>query len=352
MAGAAAKHVAAVIEECLQGFAQAHHARRHALVEDVEIQGDARFQLGLAEQLLHQDLRLDRAALRHQHDADVLGGFVAHILERGELLLLDELRNAFDELGLLHLIGNLVDDDLIGAARAFFALPACAHAEAAAPGSIGLLDGGGIIDDDAAGREVGTLDELEDGAVLHLWVLHQRDQRLTELAGIVRRNRCRHADGDAGSTVRQQIGKSARKNDRLAVFAVIGGAEIDGVFFDALKKRVGNLGEPAFGIAHRGGIIAVDIAEIALPFDQRITNGEVLRQTHERVIDRLIAMGMEFADDIADDAGAFLEARRRIKAQLAHCVQQAAVNGLQPIARIGKRARGDGGKRIGEVALG
>jgi len=32
-----------------------------------------------------------------------------------------------------------------------------------------------IVDDDAAGREVGTFDEFEDRAVLDLGILHQRD---------------------------------------------------------------------------------------------------------------------------------------------------------------------------------
>ena len=50
---------------------------------------------------------------------------------------------------------------------------------------------------------------------------------------------------------------------------------------------------PRFGVAHGGGIIAVDIAEIALPVDQRIALGEILREPHQRVIDRLIAVRMD-----------------------------------------------------------
>jgi len=36
--------------------------------------------------------------------------------------------------------------------------------------------------------------------------------------------------------------------------------------------------------------------------DQRHAHGEILRQTHQRVIDRLIAVGMVFTDDVADRA--------------------------------------------------
>jgi len=83
----------------------------------------------------HQDLRLDRAALGNQDDADIFGDSSRTSSSAVKFLLLDQLRDAFDELGLLHLIGNLVDDDLIGAARAFLAPPARAQPETAAPGA-------------------------------------------------------------------------------------------------------------------------------------------------------------------------------------------------------------------------
>ena len=99
------------------------------------------FEIGRAEQLLHQEFGLDRAALGHQHDADVFRGFVAHVVEQRQLLLLEQLGDALDQLRLLHLIGNFGDDDLIGAARAFFAFPARPHAKAAAAGLVGFGDG-------------------------------------------------------------------------------------------------------------------------------------------------------------------------------------------------------------------
>src|SRR5207248_11052321 len=93
------------------------------------------------------------------------------------------------------------------------------------------------------------------------------------------------------------------------------------------------------------------IAEIPLAFDERIANREILRQTNQRVINRLIAVRMEFADDIADHARAFLEAGLRIETELAHRMQQSAVNRLQRVARVRERALRDGGERVGEIAL-
>ena len=60
---------------------------------------------------------------------------------------------------------------------------------------------------------------------------------------------------------------------------------------------------------------------------------------------------MVFADDVAHDAGAFLEPRGRVKTEQPHGVQQAAMDRLQPVAGVGQRALGDGRQRIGEIAL-
>ena len=141
-------------------------------------------------------------------------------------------------------------------------------------------------------------------------IFDQRDEGGAELAQIVRRDRGRHADRDAARAIGQQIGEGRRQHHRLFVFAVIGGAEIDRVLVQPVEQRLRDFGQAAFGVAHGGGVIAVDIAEIALPVDQRIAHREILRQAHQRVIDRLIAMGMERAHHIADHLGGFLEARQ------------------------------------------
>ena len=62
-------------------------------------------------------------------------------------------------------------------------------------------------------------------------------------------------------------------------------------------------------------------------------------------------MRVELADYVADDAGAFLIARRGIEPQLLHRVQDAAMHRLQPIAHIRQRARHDRRQRVGEIAL-
>ena len=155
-----------------------------------------------------------------------------------------------------------------------------------------------------------------------------------------------------GRAVGQKIGESGGQDDGFFFLAVIGGAEIHRVFVQPFQQSLGDFGEAAFGVAHGGGVIAIDIAEIALAFDQGIAQREILGQAHQRLIDRKIAMGMIFADHVADDAGAFLETRRGIETQQPHGVHQAAMHRLEAVAHIRQGALGDGGERIGQIALG
>ena len=198
----------------------------------------------------------------------------------------------------------------------------------------------------------GPLTNLSRRAVLDIGIFDQRHQRAAKLAQIVRRDAGRHADGDAGGAIGQKIGKGGGQHHRLFVLAVIGGAEIHRIFVQAVEQRLRRFRQTAFGVAHGGGVIAIDIAEIALALDQGITQGEILGQAHQRLVNREVAMGMIFADDVAHDAGAFLETGSGIEAQQPHGMHQPAMHRLEPVAHIRQGALGDGGKGIGEIALG
>ncbi len=136
------------------------------------------------------------------------------------------------------------------------------------------------------------------------------DRRLDQLADIVRRDAGRHADRDPAGAIGQQIGEQAGEDLRLLLLAIIGRLVIDRAFVEPGHQPLGGPRQPRLGVAVGGGIIPVDIAEIALPVDQRIAQRPFLRQPHHRVIDRLVAMRMILADHVADDAGAFLVGRR------------------------------------------
>ena len=53
----------------------------------------------VAEERFHQELGIDRAALRLEDEADILGRFIAHIGEERQLLLGQEFGDLFDRAG-------------------------------------------------------------------------------------------------------------------------------------------------------------------------------------------------------------------------------------------------------------
>ena len=216
---------------------------------------------------------------------------------------------------------------------------------------IGGADRGFVLHQLAAGGKIRPAQMLQQRRRVGLGMGDEMHRRGTDFAGIMRRNGGRHAHRDAAGAIRQQVREGARQHHRLALLAIVGGAEIHRVLVDAAQQQLGDLGEARFGVAHRRRVIAVDIAEIALALDQRIARGEILGEPHQRLIDRGIAMRVELTHHVADHAGAFLEARARVQLQLVHGVDEPAMHRLQPVARIRERARHDGGERIGQVTF-
>ena len=179
----------------------------------------------------------------------------------------------------------------------------------------------------------------------------EMERRVAELGEIMRRNRGRHADRNALRAIGEQIRQGGGQDDRLLLVARIIVAEIDRVLVDAFEQKPRDIGHPRFGVAIGGGAIAIDIAEIALPVDERIARGKILGEAHKRVIDRLIAMRMERAHHIADDLRAFLESGAGIEPQNMHAIEDAPVHRLQPVAGVGQGPPHDGRERIGEITL-
>ena len=339
-----------MIEEGDQGLLQAHHPGRAAGVQDVQIDREPAFQVGELEQALHEHLGLDVAAFGLKHEAHVLGGLVTHIAQQRRLLGLDESRQLLDQIGLLDLIRDLGDHDLVGPAAGVLPRPAGPRSHPAASRLIGLHKRGVRLDDHPTGGKVRPLHMDHQVGDRSLWIVEQKQTGVDQFGGIVRRDGGRHPHGDAARAVGQKIGKAGGQDHRLLVFAVIGRAKVDGVLVDAVQQKLGGLGQAALGVAHGRGVIAVDIAEIPLAIDQLVALGEVLGEAHQSLVDSGVAVRVILADDIAHNAGRLLGRGVRIQPELTHGVKQPAVHRLQPVAHVGQGATGDGRERIGQVA--
>ena len=275
-------------------------------------------------------------ALQLDDDAHALAvGLVANVGDAFDLLLAHQLGDLLDHRRLVHLIGDLGDDERLALLADGLGRDAAAHEDRAAALVIGGADAG-AAEDEAAGREVGPGDDLDqlvdgDGRIVEIG-----DAGVDHLAEIVRRDVGRHADGDAAGAVDQQIGKLRRQHDRLALAAVIVRLEIDRVLLEVVEQRHGRAREPDLGVALGRRRIAVDRAEIALPVDQRQAHGEFLRQAHQRVVDRLIAVRVVLTHRVAGDARRFVVGAVRRVVVLVHRKQDAAMHGLQPVAHVGQ----------------
>ena len=225
-----------------------------------------------------------------------------------------------------------------------------AHDEPAAAGSIGRADAA-APHDDAARREVRALDVGHEVGERRVGVVEHADARADHLAQVVRRDVRRHADGDAGGAVDQQVREAARQNTRLLAALVEVRVPIDGVLLEVAEHLVGDLRQARLRVTVGRGRVAIDGAEVAVAVDEHIAHGEVLRQTHERVIDRRVAVRMVAAEHVAHAGGGLFERAVARQVVLIHRVENAAMDGLETVAHVGQRAPDDDGHGVFNIGF-
>ena len=181
-------------------------------------------------------------------------------------------------------------------------------------------------------------------------VVDHRDDGVDDLAEVVRRHVRRHADGDAGRAVDEQVREARRQDGRLAPRLVVVRAEVDRVGVDVAEELRGDRRQAALRVAHRRRRVPVDVAEVALRVDERVAQRERLRHAHERVVDRRVAVRVEALHHLADDRRALHPRPVRLQPRLVHRVEHPAVHGLEPVAYIGEGARDDHAHRVVEEA--
>ena len=325
-----------------QHFAQAHHARHALAVQHIHIQREAALQIGLAIQHGHNLRRVEILAFRLNDDANILSAFIAYIVQHRQLPRIHQLGDFFNQPRFLNLIGNFSNDNLPSAATKLLNLIARPHPHRATTGCIGLAQSFRAFNANAAGREIRPFDIFHQRINARIRRFQQMQRGGAKLINIMRGNTRRHANRNAGRTIGQQIREGRGQHNRLFIFAIISIAEINRVAVEVLQQQTGNLGHARFRVTHGGSIIAIDIAKIALPINQRIAHCKILRQTHQSVVNRLVTMRVIPANNIANNAGGFLKTLLGVKAQLPHGKQQAAMHGLQPVAHIRQGAVGNG----------
>ena len=211
---------------------------------------------------------------------------------------------------------------------------------------VGVIDAP-LAQDHAAGGEIRALDELHQVVHGAVRVVDHVHHGVDHLAQVVGRDVRGHADGDARGAVHQQVREPAGHHGGLHQGLVEVRIEVDGLLLDVPHHLHGQLREPRLGVTHGGRAVAVHRAEVALALHQRVADGEVLRQAHHGVVDRAVAVGVVFTQDVAHDAGALPVGLVGRDAHLVHRVQDAAVHRLQAVPHVRQGARHYDSHRVG-----
>ena len=307
-------------------------------------------QLGVGEQLVQNHLRVCVAA-NIDHDLHAFArGMVLNIGNAVDALVLDEVCHRLHETRLIDHVGNLGDLDLAPAVWQVNDLRLGAHLDLAAAGGIGRADAA-APHDNAAGREVRPLDELTDLVHLGFRVVDDIADAVDDLGQVMRRDVGRHTDCNTRRTVDQQIREAGREHDRLLPLFIEVRLKIDRILFDIGQHVVGELCHTGFGITVSCRGVAVDRTEVAMAVDQRVVQRKRLRQTHEGIVYRCVAVRMVTAEHITDGRCRLAVGLIRGQAVLVHRIQDAPVYRLEAVAHIGQRAAYNDAHRIVDVAL-
>ena len=329
----ASHHLTAVQQEGIQDLFEVHHLGL-VVIERHHVDAERGLHLGVLVEIVQHNLA-GLAALDLDNDAHaVFIRLIAQGTDALDLLLFDQLGDLLDKPCLVHLIGDLVNDDgLATRLLVHFHLGLGPHIDGAATGPVGLHDAGAPIDD-AAGGEIRAGDighQLVNGEGA---ILDQRQTAVDYLGEVVRRNVGRHAHRDTGGAVDQQGGYLGGHDSRDHLGAVVVRHPVHGLFVQIGQQLVGDARHPHFGVTHGRGVVAIDRTEVALTIDQHVTHGEILRHPDNGVIHGDVAMRVIFTDYVTDHTGRFLVGLVPVVPQLVHSKQNAAVNRFQAITHI------------------
>ena len=207
---AACDHLAPMRQEGLKHLLEIEQSRL-AIDQRDHIHAESVLQRGLLVEVVEHHLRHFAALELDHHPHARLVGLVADIGDALDLFLVDQLGDPFLKNALVHLEGQLVDDDRRARATVvIFEVSASADDDPASPGAVAVAHPIDAVDD-AGGGEVGRRNQLDQLVHSRFGSAQQQQTALDHLAQIVRRNVGGHADRDARAAVDQQVGDARRQ---------------------------------------------------------------------------------------------------------------------------------------------
>src|SRR5690606_35871022 len=192
-------HVMSVVDEILDKILQVK-GQRPALDQRHVIDAEGRLQRCVLVKVVQYDVTY-RVLLEIVHDAEPLPvGLVSNVRNAFDNLVVYQGRRLLDHLGLVHLVGNLRNDDLFPTAGAGHDLCPPAHDDPPTPGKVGFAYALNAVNDTTRRKIRGSdvFHELGNGDVV---VINVGCNAVHHLPQVVGRHVCGHAHGNPGGTV-------------------------------------------------------------------------------------------------------------------------------------------------------
>ncbi len=366
--GAAADHLPPMVDETVQNPLEADGSGL-AVHQGQHVDGEGRLHRRVLVEAVQYLAGLP-LPLELDDDADAVAvRLVPQVGDAVDAAPLGQRRDLLHQGGLVDLIGQLRDDDLLPAALGhLLGVRAGPHDDAplALVGSLdgilllvqralaalavaGLLPHPLVAEDDTGGGEIGPLDDLRQVVGRGIRLVDEIGDGVADLAQVVGRDVGGHAHRDTRRTVDQQVGQPRGQYLWLLEGVIEVGDEVHRVAVDVGQRLLGNGSQASLGVAHGRWGVVVHAAEVALAVDQGEAQGEVLRQPHHRFVHGGVAVRVVLAQHLAHNAGALLVVRARPQAQFGHGVEDAPLHRLETVADVGQRPRHDDAHGIVEV---
>ena len=157
--------------------------------------------------------------------------------------------------------------------------------------------------------------------------------------------------GDAAGAVHQQVGEPGREDPGFFPALVEVGVPVHSILFNIPEHLVGDLAQTGLRISVGRRGVAIHGTEVAVAIHQHIAHGEVLCQTHQRVIHGGIAVGMIPAQHVAHAGSRLLKGLVACQIVLVHGVQNAPVHRLQAVPHIRQGAAHNDAHGIFDIGL-
>ena len=324
------------------------HGARHAVDEDVEVALEAVLKRGHLKELGHQLFGINAAAQIQRQLKTAQVGLVAVVADLLELALLEHrIQLCHDDFH----GGGVGDLEDLNAVVRLVVDVASAQAHRALARGVDLADLLLIVEQDAAAREVGSLDQLHHLVHREVGLAQERNGAVADLGKVEGADVGGHANCDTHVGHDENVGEGGGKENGLLHGSVVVVDHVHGILVDAGKQlrtdRIQfTLGVTGGGVLHLGGIL---LAKGALGVHQGVEQGGVAAgEADHGLVDGGITVGIEL-HGLSHDVGTF-RPRTRQKTHLIHCVEQLSVRGLEAVD-LGDRTRNDNAHDVGHVVL-